>query len=94
MLSNTADDVATVTANLHYDAMVYIRWFKDNGMEANPVRFEFMIGSNQALQQRKLRIDENTEIHSEDHVKLLGVTIDNKLNFSQHVSICCSKASR
>ena len=93
-LSNTADDISSVMANLQYDAMIYIRWFKNNGMDVNPVKFQFMIGSNQALEQQKLRIDENTEILSENHVKHLGVTIDNKLNFSQHVSICCSKAAR
>ena len=33
------------------------------------------------------------DIVSEDSVKLLGVTIDKKLNFSEHVSNLCQKAS-
>ena len=33
-------------------------------------------------------------IHCEDHVKLLGVTIDLKLSFDLHISNVCKKASR
>ena len=32
-------------------------------------------------------------INNDKNVKLLGVTIDNKLNFSEHVSQLCKKAS-
>ena len=39
------------------------------------------------------KINPDTTIKSEDCVKLLGVHIDNKLSFDEHVSILCKKAS-
>ncbi len=35
-----------------------------------------------------------TNIPSEKEVKLLGITIDEKLNFDKHVNIICKKAAR
>jgi hypothetical protein len=37
---------------------------------------------------------EGIEIECETEVKLLGVTIDFKLNFNEHISNICKKASR
>ena len=39
-------------------------------------------------------IDENISISSEVVVKALGVYIDNKFTFNQHVKQCCAKAAR
>ena len=36
----------------------------------------------------------NSIISSVDSVTLLGIEIDNKLNFEEHVSTICKKASR
>ena len=93
-LSNTANDVQIVVRNLEIDTSISITWFHSNGMEANPAKFQFMLSSTKALPQQSIRVDKDTTIESEDYVKLLGITIDNKLNFSKHVSDCCIKASR
>ena len=41
-----------------------------------------------------LQIDDNIVLKPESQVKVLGVTLDNKLNFSHHVSVICTKAAR
>ena len=43
---------------------------------------------------QSLTLNDSTVIVSEDHVKVLGVVIDSKLNFSLHASAICNKASR
>ena len=63
-------------------------------MKAHPTKFQFLLASSQPLEQQVLRIDENTVIASEDQVKALGVIIDNKMSFTQHISTCCTKAAR
>ena len=42
----------------------------------------------------ELILDENTVIRSEPSVKALGVYIDYKLNFTEHVARSCTKAAR
>ena len=37
---------------------------------------------------------QGTDIDSMNSIKLLGVTIDNKLNFSGHINITCKKANQ
>ena len=37
---------------------------------------------------------QGTGIESLDSIKLLGVTIDNKLNFSKHINMTCKKANQ
>ena len=35
-----------------------------------------------------------SSITSEPSVKILGVVIDDRLNFDEHISMCCTKAAR
>ena len=42
----------------------------------------------------ELKLDRNTILSSERSVKALGVTIDYRLTFNDHISACCLKAAR
>ena len=64
------------------------------GMQANPDKFQFMIISSDDNSTRSLTLNENTVIVSEKHVKVLGVEIDCRLDFSLHISSVCKKAAR
>ena len=99
-LFNYADDnTVLVTAKTKYELTNkltesgnrLITWCSDNQMEANTSKFQFMI-SNEATTS-DLSFGGST-IHSEQSVRLLGVQLDNKLNFSQHISAICKAATR
>ena len=89
--SKTMPDLVRVLEN---ETNVALTWLDRNEMIANPDKFH-------ALLVRKDR--ENTAgqnisfqghaIKSEETVKLLGVTLDNKLNFDTHISNLCKKAA-
>ena len=66
------------------DVKIAIDWYKNNDMVANPDKFQLMfIGLKD---DTKLCIDINgIVVKMTDDVKLLGVTIDSKLNFNQYV---------
>jgi len=52
-----------------------------------------LINNKQRDSRDKISINvQETDSESLDSIKLLGVTIDNKLNFSEHINIMCKKA--
>ena len=63
-------------------------------MQANPDKFHFMLFSPKPTAKQVLRIRDDTSLVSEAEVKVLGVTIEHKLWFPQHISACCKKAAR
>ena len=63
-------------------------------MIANPDKFHSIILSKNIIDTSDLKIKVgNKVIKSEANVKLLGVKIDNELNFNSHVSDLCKNAS-
>jgi len=67
-----------------------MEWFNGNYMKSNNDKCHLVISSHDEV---SIRIGCD-EIVNEKSVKLLGVIIDQKLNFSEHVTILCQKASR
>ena len=53
-----------------------------------------MILSPNSADDIELKLGENTTLTSEKSAKALGVIIDNRLTFSDHISACCLKAAR
>ena len=58
-----------VISNLQLDGNRAIKWFTDNGMQANPDKFQFMIISSDDNSTRSLTLNENTVIVSENMSK-------------------------
>ena len=93
-LSRAATTIREVIESLQYDGNIAIKWFTDNGMQANPDKFQFMVISPHDDSTHSLKLDNSTVLLSENHVKVLGIEIDSKLNFSFHISAICKKAAR
>ncbi len=72
------------------DGNISIDWFSPNDMQANPSKFQFLTTNDCNI---SLSIYGAT-IEQDKVVKLLGVHIDNKLDFKFHVSEVCRKAGR
>ena len=62
-------------------------------MQANPSKFQFIVFEKESYQRDIIRED-NVIVKSVNSVKLLGVTIDNKLRFKEHKSTMCQKAGK
>ena len=60
----------------------------------NHEKFQLMtLGSKHKNKQMKIDVM-NNDIESHSEMKLLGVTIDEHLNFSRHIGEVCKNASR
>ena len=71
-----------------------IKCFSDNNMIVNPKKFQTIIMNRQNRSNHKCCLTiNNAEIKSKESDILLGIEIDNKLNFEKHVSTICKKAN-
>ena len=83
----TEDSIEKRIATLTKETNILLKWFTVNEMISNTDKCHLIIVNS---------IDNNIKIDvitSEPSVKLLGVTIDNKLNFNGHVKKICKKAN-
>ena len=70
---------------LERETNILLEWFKCNEMKSNTDKCHLIMVNNQ---DNDIKIGNNI-ITSKTGVKLLGVTIDNKLNFNGHVDNIC-----
>uniref|UniRef100_A0A2S2N7M6 Putative RNA-directed DNA polymerase n=1 Tax=Schizaphis graminum TaxID=13262 RepID=A0A2S2N7M6_SCHGA len=70
-----------------------VLWFKQWKITLNPSKTKAIMFSNKPLYQAKTLHFENTQIKWSNTVKYLGVTIDSKLNFVNHIKTTLHKAS-
>ena len=72
---------------------IEIQLFKDNFMIVNPgVRFQVIVRNRFGKMENKHEMYVgNKKITSENAVKLLGIEIDNQLDFDIHVLTLCKK---
>ena len=85
------DDMNLVMKQLENDSKTLLNWFSKNALKANPDKFHLLLSdSNEDINI----IVDNHKIKNNKHKKLLGITIDSKMKFDEHVSKLCSKASQ
>ena len=86
-----AKSVTDVIENLQSDLKIALKWFKDNQMMANPGKSQFMILSKNTINQSI--VINNKTIVSSKSVKLLELTMYNKLTFVVFINNICKVAS-
>ena len=67
-----------------------LKCFKVNSMKPNPKKFQFMVLGRSTRQSIILNIN-NIKIRKSSSVTLLGLTIDNRLTFKDHINILCRR---
>ena len=101
-LLNYADDDTLVYSHeskeelyskLSNDSQIAIQWFSENGMKANPNKFQFIVAHRYTDVTDPIMIG-SLSLNPEPHVKLLGITIDKRLNFDFYVNSLCKRAGK
>ena len=85
-------NLRNITHRLEHDCSVALKWFSDNFMKLNADKCHLLVLGQSSDDSVTVRIG-NSEVVSSSEEKLLGVQIDNKLSFGNHVSKLCQKAS-
>ena len=85
-------DQQEVISILQKEISNVLYWFKVNSMAANPDKFQLMFLGKNKDNIAKISF-ENIILQPTNCVKLLGISIDSKLNFESHVQALCKNAS-
>ena len=95
-LSAFAENVSKLINILQSESEVITDWFKKNQMIVNPDKFQVIIIDKQKGDNtNESVVIDNKQIKSVPSVELLGIQLDDKLNFSPHISnICKSPANQ
>ena len=93
-ISFSSPDFDRLIQVLQKESLTLINWFCVNCMQANPGK-SLAIGVGKKTHDKHLNLNvSDTHIKCEDVVRLLGVNIDNQLNFDQHINNLCRKAGQ
>ena len=72
-----------------------MNWLRQNSLKANPEKFQTILISSHGCDVDGLMINvENKTMSSTERMEVLGVKIDHKIYFTEHISDMCIKAGR
>ena len=90
-LSSFAKTIENLISILESESEIAINWFNSNNMIVNPGKFQATIFDKHKGNHTSRTI--NKLIKAEAKIKLLGIEIDDKLNFNYHINNICKSAS-
>ena len=93
-LSAFAENVSKLINILQSESEVINDWFKKNQMMVNPDKFQvIIIDKKKGDHTNENVVIDNKQIKTVSSVELLGIQLDDKLNFSTHISNICKSAA-
>ena len=95
-LSAWAKTVSEVISILESESKIAIDWFTNNKMIVNPDKFQaILLDKKKSDLSKRILVIDDENVLSVSSVKLLGIQVDDKLNFNLHISnICKSSANQ
>jgi len=93
-LSYISSDINEVKEKLEKDCIKASEWFHANYMKANSDKFQIMFLSKQDITKDETLLLQNELIKASSSINVLGVEIDNQLNFNNHINNLCSQTSK
>ena len=90
-LSSFAEKIENLISILDLESEIAINWFNDNHMIVNPGKFQAIIfDKHKGNHTNQITNIDQKEIKAVSKVKLLGIEIDDKLNFNHHINNICN----
>lgn len=90
-LYSSDSDHSTLYNRLNDELSIATEWFKQNGLMANPTKFQSLILGD--TDEAFIFTVDGIQIERRDDINLLGVNIDSRLTFHKHVSTICKKVN-
>ena len=83
-------NIETLISNIQIDSSILLVWFEDNYFMLNADKCKLLITNHEAEISIKVGCE---TIVGQKLVKLLGIKLDNKLDFNDHIRNICKKAN-
>ena len=80
----------TLISNLQIESYKLLKWFENNFFKLNADKCKLLITNHEA--DISIKVGCKTII-GQKSVKLLGIKLDNKLDFNEHITNMCKKAN-
>ena len=93
-LSMSSSDISEIKRKLGHDLEIICDWFTQNKMKANPDKFQVMFLGARINSEDVDITFKDVKITGEYSITILGVELDNKLNFNTHINAICNKISQ
>ena len=78
--------------DLEHDIQNALKWIKVNSVKSNQKKLQFMILGKSTRESIILNIN-NIKIKESSSLVLLGLAVDNRLTFKDHINLLCRRAS-
>jgi hypothetical protein len=93
-LSAYASDIPSLINILEEESSNAVDWLNSNNMITNPEKFHALLLTKNMVNTAGSKLCvQNKEIYSENWITLLGIKIDSRVTFDQHISEICRKVS-
>ena len=94
ILSAWANTISDLISKLESDSNIVTEWFKMNKMIVNRDKSQAIVLNKKRFNLTNVNFQvENQMIKSVSSIELLGIQIDDKLNFNLHISKICKSAA-
>ena len=90
----TGENMNEIEEQLSILTAALLKWVDSNGLVLNLKKTNYMIFSRRKVDRNINLIIANTHIQCKSEARFLGVIVDDKLNWSQHIKTIKSKMSR
>ena len=92
-ISVSHTDISVLSSRLENETQAMAKWFADNSMKANADKFQGIVLPGSRNHKDVQVSAGDVDIAFVQKIDVLGVCIDGKLNFNEHVHRICSKPS-
>ena len=93
-MSAFAENASKLINDLQSESEVITAWFKKNQIIVNPDKFQVIIIDKKMWDHTNENVViDSKQIKTAPLVELLGILLDDKLNFSPHISNICKSAA-
>ena len=89
-------DIESITEEMNRELLYVVEWLQANRLSLNVNKTKFMF-----FKPKRKKVDHNilltmcgVSIHEVENIKFLGVILDNKLLWKDHISYICKKVSK